>query len=399
MTPNTRTICMMSSLHSLYDDRIYWKEALSLKKAGYHVIHLAVGDEEQDFVSEHGIRMIQVKKYKKGTGNLFFNHLSKRFSTDNEYRQLLAVARALQADVYHLHDLQLNKIARQLQSLPHKPRLVYDVHEPYPITIADGDYKGFLFKRFMKLYARYIYHWELKRSAVYDMIIATEANVAEKFRRHFPCKKVEIIYNYCDTGAENFPDVAEKKYDFIYAGGIRRRRGAMEMLKAVKLLKEGNLPVKLLLVGVICDEGLEEDMRQYLTRNKLEDCVEIMSPIPYRQVLKLYTASRCGIAIFNRQLVNQTIMPIKTFEYIAFGLPAVCSDVGHMGRITREYNTGIAVAPDQISEIAGAMKKLISDTSLYSTQRSNCLVLYEKKFNWKYMEQHLAALYDTMLIK
>ncbi|MFW6224135.1 MAG: glycosyltransferase, partial [Bacteroidota bacterium] len=98
-------------------------------------------------------------------------------------------------------------------------------------------------------------------------------------------------------------------------------------------------------------------------------------------------------------IVNQTIMPIKTFEYIAFGLPAVCSDVGHMGRITREYNTGIAVAPDQISEIAGAMKKLISDTSLYSTQRSNCLVLYEKKFNWKYMEQHLAALYDTMLIK
>jgi hypothetical protein len=32
---------MISSLHGLYDDRIYWKEALTLKHAGYDVIHLA----------------------------------------------------------------------------------------------------------------------------------------------------------------------------------------------------------------------------------------------------------------------------------------------------------------------------------------------------------------------
>ncbi|TVQ15364.1 MAG: hypothetical protein EA361_05915 [Bacteroidetes bacterium] len=235
-------------------DKIYWKQALSLKKAGYQVIHLAVSDENLDFVSEHGVRMIQVKRY-KGTGNLFFNNLSKRFSYRNEYRKLLAIARELKAEAYHLHDLQLNKIARQLQSLPHRPRLVYDVHEPYPITIADGEYKGFLFKRFMKLYARYVYHWELKTSAIHDMIIATEENVAEKFSNQFTGKKVEIICNYCDTGAKDFPEEAEKMYDFIYAGGIRRRRGAMEMLKAVKLLKDENFAVRLLIVNSTCTAG------------------------------------------------------------------------------------------------------------------------------------------------
>ncbi len=397
MTRNTKTICMMSSLHSLYDDRIYWKEALSLKKAGYKVIHLAVGDEELDFESEHGIRMIQVKKY-HGTGNLFFNNLSKRFSSGNEYRKLLKVAADLSADVYHLHDLQLNKIARNLQALPQKPFLVYDVHEPYPITLADGEYKGFLFKSFMKLYARYVHHWELKSSSIHDMIIATEENVAGKFRKHFSGKKVEIIYNYCDTGAVDFPDTRNKKYDFIYAGGIRRRRGAMEMLKVLKLLKDENIPVKLLLAGLICDEGLEDDMKQFISENRLDGLVTIMPPVPYRQVMELYNASRCGIAIFNKQLVNQTIMPIKTFEYIAFGLPAVCSDVGHMGRITRQYNSGIAVDPNQISEIAEAMKKLLTDTSFYNTQRKNCLDLYQKKFNWGEMEKQLISLYDTMLI-
>lgn len=396
MTPNTQTICMMSSLHSLYDDRIYWKEAISFKKAGFNVIHLAAGEQEKDFVSEHGIRMVQVKKY-KSTGNLFLNNLSKRFSSRNEYRKLLKVAAELKADVYHLHDLQLNKIARQLKTLPQNPLLVYDVHEPYPITIADGEYKGFLFRKFMKLYARYIHHWELKTSAVHDLIIATEENVAGKFRHHFPGKKVEIIYNYCDTGAADFQDSKDKKYDFIYAGGIRRRRGAMEMLKAVKLLKSEDIPVKLLLVGVICDEGLEDDMTQFLAENNLDDLVTIMPPVPYRQVMDLYNASRCGIAIFNKQLVNQTIMPIKTFEYIAFGLPAVCSNVGHMGHITRQYNTGIAVDPDQVPEIAEAMKKLMTDTLFYNTQRSNCLDLYEKEFNWEKMERHLESIYHTML--
>ncbi len=392
-----KTICMMSSLHSLYDDRIYWKEALSLKNAGYQVIHLAVGDENLDFVSEHGVRLIQVKKY-KGTGNLFFNNLSKRFSYRNEYRKLLAIARELKAEAYHLHDLQLNKIARHLQSLPHRPRLVYDVHEPYPITIADGEYKGFLFKRFMKLYARYVHHWELKTSAIHDMIIATEENVAEKFSNHFPGKKVEIIYNYCDTGAKDFPEKAEKAYDFIYAGGVRRRRGAMEMLKAVKLLKDENFAVRLLLVGLICDSGLEAEMKQYIAKYGLEKNIVIMPPVPYRQVMELYGVSRCGIAIFNRQLVNQIIMPIKTFEYIAFGLPAVCSNVGHMGKITQKHNTGLTVDPDKPSEIAHAMKMLMKDTTLYNTQQNNCLALYKKEFNWGKMEQRLVALYDSLLV-
>ncbi len=43
------SVCMISSLHGPYDDRIYWKEALSLKKRGYDVFHVTTGENEQDY--------------------------------------------------------------------------------------------------------------------------------------------------------------------------------------------------------------------------------------------------------------------------------------------------------------------------------------------------------------
>lgn len=385
----------MSSLHSLYDDRIYWKEALSLKKAGYNIIHVGVGDKNSDLVSEHGIRLIQVKRTRIA-GNLFINFALKRVSRNNEYRRLIEIAAMLKADAYHLHDLQLNRIASKIKSLPHQPKVVYDVHEPYPVTLADGEYRGYFFRFLMKVYARHIHSWELRKSTSHDLIIATEENVARKFRRHFPQKAIEIIYNYSNWSEKDLPHKPAKKYDFIYAGGIRRRRGAMEMLRALAALKEENFRVKLLLVGVICDAGLEDEMNHFIKQKSLEDRVEIKPPIPYQDVAMLYGASRCGIAIFNNLRVNQTIMPIKILEYIAFGLPAVCSNVGHLGRVTTKYNTGITVHPHLIGEIAAAMKKLLTDSALYENQRNNCRLLYEKEFNWNHMERHLLSVYEAL---
>ena len=53
---------MISSLHGPFDDRIYWKEALSLRKCGFEIIHLCVGRQHRDFISDEGIRIIEIKK-------------------------------------------------------------------------------------------------------------------------------------------------------------------------------------------------------------------------------------------------------------------------------------------------------------------------------------------------
>jgi hypothetical protein len=55
-------VCMLSYTHQLKDDRIYWKESLSLIRNGYEVTHIAIGENDSDTYSEDGVRLIEVKK-------------------------------------------------------------------------------------------------------------------------------------------------------------------------------------------------------------------------------------------------------------------------------------------------------------------------------------------------
>ncbi len=387
---------MMSYMHSLYDDRIYWKQALSLRNAGYRLIHLGVGDREFDIVSEHGIRLIQIKRT-RFSSILIINSIIKRFSRNNEYTRLSGIAASLNADVYHLHDIQLINILKKIKKFKNRPKVIYDAHEPYPITITDREAENVFQRLFNKLYSKYINYREIKLTGFSDVIITTEENVANRFKKHTKETPVEIIYNYCNWSVNDFRDSEKTDYDFIYAGGIRLRRGAMEMLKAVKALKDEDIRAGLLIVGTVIDRGLEETMKQYINKENLSDRVALKPPVQYTEVMKLYKASRFGIALFNDQKVNQTILPIKILEYIAFGLPVLASDTGHIGRITKKYNTGIAVNPKNIAEVATAMKKLLFDHDLYKTQKRNCLKLYKDDFNWSNMGKKLHAIYSGLL--
>ena len=135
-----KLVCHISFNHSPFDDRIYWKELLSLKEAGYETVHIAVGDDDLDFVSEEGIRIIVIKKvilFKRFTKYpLLSKALQALFIRKGTINAIFKVAKSLAASIYHYHDLQINAIAKALKNLPNKPKLIYDAHEAYQLLIV-----------------------------------------------------------------------------------------------------------------------------------------------------------------------------------------------------------------------------------------------------------------------
>ena len=49
MTHNPKRICMLADSHGLYDDRIYWKEAVSLSRSGYEVHYVLAADMDEEW--------------------------------------------------------------------------------------------------------------------------------------------------------------------------------------------------------------------------------------------------------------------------------------------------------------------------------------------------------------
>lgn len=378
----------------MYDDRIYWKEALSLQKAGYSVTHISIGTSSFEMLTKEGIQAIQIaqKRYFKNPyGDKAFRLLTLKKSIA---QKVFEKASELKADVYHLHDLQLNKIGQKLKELPHRPKVIYDVHEPYPITLSTYLGKNPIIKVIYQLFRLFIHHWELSKARNYDQIIATEKIVARKFKNENPNVPVEIIYNYSELKV-NQPAESKCEYDFIYCGGIMERRGVLQIIEAIKLLNEAGLPSRTLFIGPIKGAGLKSKIDQLIQTYQLSENITFQHSVPYDEVAEWYTKARIGFCLFNNTQVNHIIMPIKLFEYLVCGLPVICSNFGKMKEVTEANNTGIMVDPDNPQELVRAMKELLTNQEKYNALQTNCLKA-APNYRWEIMEKRLVELYKNI---
>jgi glycosyltransferase involved in cell wall biosynthesis len=391
------SICMISSLHGLYDDRIYWKEALSLKNYGYNLTHITVGSDDQDFISQHGIRLIQVGK-KRYFQNPYLDILFRKITfKPNVYKRILQICANLHSDVYHFHDLQINKIGKQLKNLPHKPKVIYDVHEDYADLIRSL-YPSFGLKHVIaNMYAYLMGRCELSKALSYDFIIAAVDHIRNKFVMKVSTEKIQIVYNYTTLSPDYVKAFEDKKYDAIYCGQISKIRGALKILEAIKILK-GDMPaIKMLFLGPIPDPKLKIQIKSYISSNSLQENIILNKSVPYEVINEFLQDSRIGLGIFLPVSMFFYGIQVKTFEYMAYGLPIVCSNFGTISKFVTETNSGIVVNPLVPVAISEAINRLLTDKDLYQKLRSNAIHAIKNTYNWKSEEKKLLAIYSDLL--
>lgn len=388
-------ICILADTHGLYDDRIYWKEAISLKNAGYEVVYILAGEKDESGKTDEGIYYRKIKR-DLYPGNRFLNYFAKRFFKKGLYKQMFKIAAQEKASVYHYHDLRINQIAAGLKKLPFHPRVIYDVHEPYPENILDYFSGGFFSGLFNKIYAFYIRNWELRTAAVSDLIVTTEENMQRRFKNYFPDKAVEIIYNYTNLSIKNTP-ASVKNYDAIYTGGITARRGALKILEAVKLAKDKMPKIKVLFLGSWFPQNLKTEMLDFIDKNGLNKNVDLIDSVPYAEIEKYYRQSKIGLGIFLPIPTHRIILQIKIFEYLNFGLPIVGSYFGHIHTIIQKHNCGISVNPESPQEISDALLALLSDDNLYKKMSKNAKQAVVENYRWEKMETKLLDIYKELL--
>ncbi|PZX14990.1 glycosyltransferase involved in cell wall biosynthesis [Breznakibacter xylanolyticus] len=383
---------MLSCLHSLYDDRIYWKESVSLQKYGYKVVHVGVSDQEMDLITPEGIRVIGIPRRKPSRFRLWRILNEQIFSTKKSIlNKLLAVASSLQSDVYHFHDLQIIRIVPQLKKLPHSPYIIYDVHEPYPFLIASQ--KGNLLQRCCNyLYSIFIDYYEQHQSQFCNAIIATEPIVANRFSRVIRPALVHIVFNYSDLSR---CDVSQKCYDFIYCGGITINRGIFDMIEAIHALHLSGVHATLLILGKFHESDTQCIVLKRISDLSLNQFVTYIPAVDYQQVPQYYAQARFGLCLFRRTKENETIMPIKIFEYIKMGLPVIGSHFGHIAKITTAHQTGLLVDPSDAVGVAQQMKRLLNDVDMQDQFFRNCSIASEK-LNWLQSEMTLLDIYSRL---
>jgi glycosyltransferase involved in cell wall biosynthesis len=391
-----KTICHIS-YHDAFDDRIYWKQLLSLKEYGFKTVHIIVGDADADFYSDQGIRIISIKR-KKFSKSVSINRLLQLvFKKRGVVAKILKTAAAINANVYHYHDLQLNALSKKLKQLPQKPKVIYDAHEAYYMLWKEREYANFFTRSISQSLAWFISKWELKQAAYCDYIITTDEHTEQYFKKHLPSIPSSIVFNYSFFIPLKQEQIDEKKYHFIYTGLISKTRGVDEIIKAISSFKVFMPSVKALIIGPFETEQLKNEIAHYIINSRLQHNIELKSPVPFTEMPLYYNQSSIGLGLFRSTPKYNSFMPIKLFEYMAFGLPVIFSDQGPSAKIIKEANCGLLVNTNNIESVVEAMRALIANKELYFLLSENGKKAVATKYNWEKEKHKLLAIYNQLL--
>jgi glycosyltransferase involved in cell wall biosynthesis len=182
----------------------------------------------------------------------------------------------------------------------------------------------------------------------------------------------------------------------IYSGSITESKGIFLMLAGLIEAKKRGHVFRCVMVGAFNDRFLQEKVVAKIRRESLEDQVFFAGMLPLEEVTEYYRQSKIAFCLFPKNRTNQLILPIKLFEYAAFGLPVVGSDFGHIAEIIQTNQIGVCVDPHNAGAVAAALIDLLAEDR-YQTFIPACIRAVETKYLWRTQESELLRIYSCIV--
>ena len=203
-------VCILSSVHNVFDTRIFLKEAMTLAKAGYEVVFIVQHDRAEVV---DGVRIVPLPKPRNRFERMFWL-IWKTFWLGLREK----------ASVYHFHDPELIPAGLFLKLFSKK--VIYDIHELVYFQIKN---KYWIRNMIILQIAQNAYLFFEKMAVKYfDALIIAEDGYFDYFKsRYGDLKKLITVRNYPVIGAiENAISIPKKtdKAIIIYAGNERSQK-------------------------------------------------------------------------------------------------------------------------------------------------------------------------------
>lgn len=362
-------ICHITTVHSRFDTRIFYKECKSLTNL-YDVsliVSDGLGNEVVDKVS-----IIDVGQ-KKGNSRI------KRFLSNR--KKVFVNAKQLNAEIYHFHDPELLFVGSKLKKLGKK--VIFDIHEDVPRQILRKHWIPSLLRKTISNSYAYI---EKIKSKKFDLLITVTPTILKKLGFHpfvIEIRNYPLLFKYQTN------DKVVEKENIIYVGKITIDRGIFQMLDA--LAKFPGL--RMTLVGKFMSDSLKEKVKTHHAWKQ----IDYKGWLNQKEIFELLAQSYLGLVVLQPTGDYEDAFPVKLFEYMQAGIPVISSKFPLWKEIVDENNCGVCVNPQNPDEISNAIYYLISNRSEACEMGKKGYHAVLTKYNWATEEKKLFAAYEKLL--
>jgi glycosyltransferase involved in cell wall biosynthesis len=368
------TICHVTIGHNPTDDRIFYKEILSLKKRYRKVTLVAPDFNPPD--PKYGVL------YAPFPESGFLKKLGKAYR----------LAKLVKADLYHIHEFEFLPFALLLK-FKYKRKVIYDAHETIFWFFIEFSRHPF-WKKIIPAAIAQLVEWFC--AAFVDYIVAT-IFVAPGFR---PFKrKFTKLYNYpvlSFFGNKTAAVSRQSRPVILYPGQLVPARRIELMIAAMAHVKSQFPAARLLIVGN-ASQDYQKELNQLITDLRLQDVVEFRPPVPYESMPELLQTATIGMSSLTPNVSFQRSLQIKPFEFMVMGVPVLGCRVPSIEFYVEQNSAGIIVDPVTPESIAAAINDLLAhpEKRLALGNAGHRAIL--EKYNWNVMEKCLFTIYQKVL--
>jgi glycosyltransferase involved in cell wall biosynthesis len=374
----------ISTVHPPFDQRIFYRECVSLAASGYetHLLTpLPVAELKRHAVHLHSVGMIGEQRL-----GLALNRRWQRI------RRAATLARQLQADLYHLHDPELIPLGLWLKATTRR-RVIFDCHENNIAYLRQKHYLNSLLRGGLELGMATLEHLAAR---TFDAIITADQGVADLYLRQFRARRVVVVHNFpqLDLFLNQPPPADDAPFDLVYHGTIPRYHLETTFAVAEALRRRGRR-ARWLFFGKCPDIAWAQ--AELARRGLQEDIVIDPHPIPHDQVAARVRQGRIGFIPLPDLPKFQHNIPTKLFEFMALEMPVILSDLPPSRPFVGDGRCAFMVPANDSEAYAEAIIHLLDHPELRRTMGAEGRARVINRFNWQRESQHLLALYAELL--
>lgn len=388
-----RSVCHLTNVHHLLDQRIFYKEAQTLVAAGYDVTILGPGPAALAGVHA-GVRIVAIPPPRSRLGRL------------KNLLRLLRRAHGIGAGLIHFHDPELLPVGLALRLLGH--RVVYDCHENFSQTAY---VRRWVPARLRRPLAFFIDLLERGTARVLTGVLGVVDEQAARFD-HCPFVAVKNFPRLEWFSPDPFnPDSCHREpcdgaidvegtstCELLHIGSLSQDRGSQFLLEVMSELSSTHPQIRLRSIGPFHTEADRIAFNLRARELGVEDRIDCWTrKIPYDQLGAFIVRHRVGLIPGQISAKNLTpFVPTKLFEYLACGLPVVASSLPSIKDFYAAGDWGWLADPSRPCEHAAAIRRLLDDETEARAKGQRGRRLVEDRYNWSNEAEHLLAFYERV---
>lgn len=294
----------------------------------------------------------------------------------------------------HFHDFDLT-LAALFVRLTSWQRVIYDVHENYAEEVM---VRGYIPAALRVPLAHVVNGIEWVACRVIRRFVVVVPVQVERFRR-WGCPEIVLVRNFAARSfapADPVEHLSGAAHGYVInIGGQTLNTGAMLLLDAAIKLNGSHPEIEV--CGIDRFEG-SPGLRDRVVgemRARAQN-YRLLPRVSHHELGGYLRNAVIGLSLRLDTPAQRMGIPTKIFEYMAYGIPIIATDVGYQAEIVRATGSGIIVPHDDPNALADAIADLWSDAELRGRLGRAGRKAFFDSYCWEIEAERLTDYYDGL---